>query len=127
MQNLTQLFYNKALRGIETAEQLCINGNFEASANRAYYACFHAAIAVLARHGITNTQNPHEWVQAQFSATMIHRRKLLPREFNSYLPDIQKLRNTADYTTIQIGKKQAHQQLKQAQSLIAAIKATLEN
>jgi uncharacterized protein (UPF0332 family) len=121
-----QSYYEKALRGIETAEELCRGGKFEASANRAYYACFHAAIALLARHGISNTQNPHEWVQAQFSAECIHRRKLVAREFTSYLSDIQKLRNIADYTTALIGKKQAHQQLKQAQSFITAIGAIME-
>jgi hypothetical protein len=30
--------------------------------NRAYYACFHATIAVLARFGIEHPKHPHDWV-----------------------------------------------------------------
>ena len=52
-------FYDKAKHGIADAEILFDAGRYDASANRAYYACFHAAITVLKRFGIENTENPH--------------------------------------------------------------------
>jgi uncharacterized protein (UPF0332 family) len=78
-------FFSKASENLRASEALSELGLFNAAANRAYYAAFHAAIAVLAKHGIRHDKNPHEWVQAQFSSEIVHRRKLLIRTFHRTL------------------------------------------
>ena len=44
-------------------------------------------------------------VQADFSGELINRRKIYPAKLKSYLPDIQFVRNKADYTDGNVGKK----------------------
>jgi uncharacterized protein (UPF0332 family) len=119
-------FYDKAKRGINDAEMLFATERYEAAANRAYYACFHAAIALLARFGIEHKENPHAWVQAQFSAEIIHRRRIFPREMNPYLPDIRRVRHVADYSEDALSRKTATQQLKQAKHFVSSLLTYLE-
>lgn len=119
-------FYDKAKRGIDDAEMLFVAERYEAAANRAYYACFHAAIALLARFGIEHKENPHAWVQAQFSAEIIHRRRIFPRELSPYLQDIRRVRHAADYSEGDLSRKTAIQQLKQAKHFVASLTTYLE-
>lgn len=119
-------FYDKAKRGIDDAEMLFDAERYEAAANRAYYACFHAAIALLARFGIEHKENPHAWVQAQFSAEIINRRKIFPREISPYLQDIRRVRHSADYSEDALSRKTAAQQLKQAKHFVTFLLTYLE-
>lgn len=118
---MKQGFLDKAQRGIVTAEVLFSAGDYDAGANRAYYACFHVAICLLLHHGIENPKIPHDWVQAQFSAEIIHRRKIFPQVFASYLPKIQFTRQLADYRPDSISKNTAAQQLKMAKAFTQQI------
>jgi uncharacterized protein (UPF0332 family) len=119
-------FYDKAKRGIADAEMLFDAGRYDAAANRAYYACFYVAIALLGRFGIEHKENPHSWVQAQFSAEIVHRRKLFPRTFASALSNVRSVRHTADYSQEALPKSTAMRQLKEAQSFYNALSAYLE-
>jgi uncharacterized protein (UPF0332 family) len=123
---MNTVFFSKAHENLQAAEVLSEQGLFNAGANRAYYAAFHAAIAVLAVHGIRHDKNPHEWVQAQFSSEIIHRRKLLARSFASYLTDIQRVRNVADYAPSNVSKKVAAEQFKQAEHFVSTLSHLLE-
>jgi uncharacterized protein (UPF0332 family) len=119
-------FLSKARENLRASEALSALGLMNAAANRAYYAAFHAAIAVLAKYGVRHDKNPHEWVQAQFASEIIHRRKLLARTFASYLTDIQRVRNTADYSPSSVSQKIAAQQFKQASQFVSSITFLLE-
>ncbi|OQW90982.1 MAG: hypothetical protein BWK78_05795, partial [Thiotrichaceae bacterium IS1] len=91
-------FLTKAQENLKAADLLLTNQLYNASANRAYYAAFQAAIAALATVGILGLENKnHDTVQAQFAGELIHRRKLYPGHFKSYLMDLQRVRNNADY------------------------------
>jgi len=97
-------FLNKAKENL-TAAQVCFdNGLFNACANRAYYAALQAAIAALAHRGIKRDKIDHGQVQADFSRELINRRKIYPSKFKSYLPDIQFVRNQADYSGENVSK-----------------------
>jgi uncharacterized protein (UPF0332 family) len=95
-----------------TAAQVCFdNGLYNACANRAYYAALHAAIAALAFHGIKRDKIDHGQVQADFSGELIKRRKIYPAKFKSYLPDLQFVRNQADYSSENVSRKRAGRRL----------------
>ena len=69
-----------------TAAQLCFEKRlFNASVNRAYYAMFQGAIAALIKHRFQPSGGlwKHDFVHAQFSEALIHRRKI----FHSKLAD----------------------------------------
>ncbi len=104
-------FLNKTKENL-TAAQVCFeNGLFNACANRAYYAALQAAIAALAHKGIRRDKIDHGQVQADFSNELINRRKIYPAKLKSYLPDIQFVRNKADYTDGNVGRKVVSQLL----------------
>jgi uncharacterized protein (UPF0332 family) len=51
---LIQEFLTKARENLQAAEQAFSEGLYNASANRAYYAAFQAAIAALAAENVTH-------------------------------------------------------------------------
>lgn len=119
-------FYDKAKRGIADAEMLFNTKRYEAAANRAYYACFYAAIAVLKTFGIEHPKHPHDWVQAQFSSEIIHRRRIFPKSFAAMLPNIQTVRHFADYREDPIPNSVVAKQLREAQSFLRHLFTYLE-
>jgi uncharacterized protein (UPF0332 family) len=114
-------FLNKAEENL-TAAQICFdNGLYNACANRAYYAALHAAIAALAHRGIRRDKIDHGQVQADFSNELINRRKIYPAKLKSYLPDIQFVRNKADYTDGNVGRKVVSQLLSKVREMSGLI------
>jgi len=107
-------FLNKAEENL-TAAQVCFdNGLFNACANRTYYAALQAAISALAHRGIKRDKIDHGQVQADFSGELINRRKIYPAKLKSYLPDIQFVRNQADYSGENVSKQRAAKRLSMA-------------
>ncbi len=119
-------FLAKAKENLEDAEQALQEGRYNASANRAYYAAFQASIAALAQESITHEKNPHSWVQAQFSERLIKARKLYPSKLASYLMDMQKIRDNADYKTLMTSKKIAQEQVRQSKEFLSSIFSRLQ-
>ena len=120
-------FWNKADENLKAA-QLCFdNGFYNACANRAYYAMFHAAIAILIIKGFPPTKKhiDHGWVQSNFVSELIKRRKTFQSKFKSYLQDAQMVRNDADYKNLLVSQKVARRQLSKSKELIAVIKEEL--
>ena len=121
---MKEIFVNKALENIKIAEIAFNNDCFNASANRAYYAAFHAAIAALYNFGI-EPKIDHKSIQAMFADHFFNRRKIIPSIYKRYLMDLQDIRNTADYR-VGVGKKIAKQQLIQAKNLVEIILRNIE-
>jgi uncharacterized protein (UPF0332 family) len=119
-------FLTKAKENLEDAEQALQEGRYNASANRAYYAAFQAAIAALAQESITHEKNPHSWVQAQFSERLIKARKYYPSKLASYLMDMQARRDTADYKPTMTSKKTAKEQVQQSKEFLSLIISRLQ-
>jgi len=64
---------------------LCLErGLYNASASRAYYGCFQAAVAALLHEGISSPSWEHDWVQAQFHGELINRRHIYGRELRGW-------------------------------------------
>ncbi len=120
-------FLAKATENIAVAEWSYENGHYNASANRAYYAAFQAAIAALANAGIIqNSRVSHSAAQSLFAAELIRRRKLYPSHLKSYLPDLQRVRDDADYKLQSVPKKKASLQFKQAKEFVELITKELQ-
>src|SRR5438046_7202767 len=77
-------FLTKAEESLAGAASEHSNARYNNAANRAYYACFQAAIAALLRIGIRATDAQagwgHGYVQAQFVEQLIRRRKQYPAD-----------------------------------------------
>lgn len=114
-------FLIKARRNLQAAQLLFDHQMYDESANRAYYAAFQAALAALAAIGIQTERMSHEAVQANFNAELIHRRKIYPGHFKSYLPDLQAVRIEADYTLKSISKKVTSHQIKKAKEFVEKV------
>ena len=114
-------FLAKAQENLHDAERALEEGRYNASANRAYYAAFQAAIAALAQENIIHEKNPHSWVEAQFSERLIKARKYYPSKLASSLMDMQTVRDDADYRAVMTSKKTAKEQVNQSKEFLSFI------
>jgi uncharacterized protein (UPF0332 family) len=117
-------FAPKARQNLTVAEWCYQQGHYDACCNRAYYAMYHAAIAVLASEGVTPTQAQidHGWVQSQFVTHFCNRQKIFPA-FRKHLQEAQKMRDLADYRPECINQRKARQQMFVAQNFVLSILA----
>ncbi|OQY57499.1 MAG: hypothetical protein B6245_16765 [Desulfobacteraceae bacterium 4572_88] len=97
---LEQDFLKKAKENLRIAQMSFEHQCHNACANRAYYACFQAAIAALVSRRAGRGKFDHKWVQAEFSRKLIKRQKIYPARLRSYLLEMQIIRNRADYEKI---------------------------
>ncbi|MEE4355573.1 MAG: HEPN domain-containing protein [Desulfococcaceae bacterium] len=120
-------FFNKAKDNLKVAE-ICLDaGYYDAVASRSYYAAFQAAIAALAKEKIRRDKIDHKWVQAEFSGKLIKQRKIYPARLRSYLPDMQAVRDQADYKSDKVRKKVAIKMFSMAKEIISEIEKEFEN
>lgn len=119
----TQTFWEKALENIVSSASELTNRRYNASANRAYYAAFHAAIVALLRAGIRppGVQWGHAFVQAQFAGQLVARRKIYPASLRDTLPRLLELRQRADYRLTHVSQTQAARGLRRAEEFVDAI------
>lgn len=119
-----QIWMEKAAENLAAAQSGFDHGRFNACANRLYYAMFQAGIAAFAKAGSlpAGGRVGHDWLQANFSGQFIHRRKLFPARFKSYLPAAYRIRALADYEAISVSKNIAANELKKAKECVDAVK-----
>ena len=113
----------KAAENLAVADWCQEQGHFNACANRFYYAMFHAALAALLKHGMkpSGEKIGHDWVQANFSGQLIHRRKVFPRKFRQYLVKAFRVRVAADYQLMPVSKNLVTNELKKAREFVNTI------
>ena len=103
------------------------HGRYNNSVNRAYYACFQAAIAALqhASLGPRGGQSSwaHAYVQAEFVGRLIHQRKQYPERLRQVLARHLTLRHLANYAPEMVPYLQASRALQRAQDFVALIRA----
>jgi uncharacterized protein (UPF0332 family) len=121
-------FLAKANENIKAAELLFDHELYNASANRAYYAAFQAAIAALIDAGVSaKTEGlSHQAVQAKFNGTLIGQRKIYPGHLKSYLVDLHTIRGIADYQARPVPKKVALRQLRRAKEFVGIINQEID-
>ncbi len=117
------VFLNKALENLAAAEICLERGYHNASANRAYYAMFQAAIAVLIHKGFALPPDRigHDWVQATFARTLTKQQKIFHRTYAGFLPDAQEIRNRADYSFAEVSKALCKSQLSKTKSFFEVV------
>ncbi|MBF0378725.1 MAG: HEPN domain-containing protein [Desulfamplus sp.] len=83
--------------------------------NRAYYAMFQAAVAVLFKEGFRpkSAKIGHDWVQAEFSKAFVLGTKRFAH-LKGFLNLVQDVRDIADYSDQYIEKKKAKRTLDKA-------------
>lgn len=119
----TGSYLEKARESLAGAESEFANGRFQNCANRAYYACYQAAVAALFAAGIRPRGDRwgHDTVQALFVGELINRRKRFPAEFRDTFDRLYKARQIADYSLDAISEIQAFRSLRRARSFVGAI------
>jgi uncharacterized protein (UPF0332 family) len=121
---MKESFLNRATENLKAAELLFENEFYNASANRAYYAAFHIAIAAIYNIGVIPNID-HKTVQSLFFDNYFNRRKIFPSKYKEYLSDIQVIRNSADYKQ-GISKRISKEQLKLAKEFFELVKSSIE-
>jgi len=118
-------FLAKAERSLAGAESEFVNQRYDNCANRAYYACFQAAIAALLDAGITPTTRSgrwrHDFVQAAFSGELVNRRSLYPPSLRPVLGQNAAARHTADYGEGSVNEIDAARALMQSRRFLAIV------
>jgi uncharacterized protein (UPF0332 family) len=92
--------------------------------NRAYYAVFQAAISALLRNGIWRGDRkwPHAFVQSEFIAKLINRRRSYPPRLRATLSDLLSLRHRADYSGSTISRAEANLAVRRCQEFVEAVR-----
>lgn len=116
-------YLEKARESLAGADSEYVNGRYNNSANRCYYACFQAAIAALLAAGLRPTapQWSHTFVQGQFIGNLINRRKHYAAAHRDTLPRVYDLRLMADYDDELVTQTQAMRALRRSRELVTAI------
>ena len=109
-----EVHQTKAQECLAGAQVAFDNGRYNNAANRAYYACFHAAVVALIRAGTRRDEWSHEEVPALFSGVLVGRRHLYPRELRGALESLRQLRLDADYGLGLLSRTRVERQIRQA-------------
>lgn len=121
------IYLQKALECLAGAESEFVNSRYNNCANRAYYACFQAAVQALIDAGIgprgTGDQWSHRFVPAQFDGQLINRRKQYPVELRGVLARNYMLRQSADYEGDLVTRTEAARALRRAQVFVETIQS----
>jgi len=97
------------------------------SANRAYYACFQAAIAALQHASLAPRGGQSTWghafVQAEFVGRLINQRKQYPERLRQVLARHLTLRHVADYGPETVTYLHASRAVQRTRDFLAVIRA----
>ena len=122
---LAEAYLAKAVESLAGAESEYANRRYNNCANRAYYACFQAAVAALVRAGIGPSGSgryDHDAVQAQFVGELINRRHRYSPELRDTFERLLRLREVADYRTDVVTETQTDRAMRRARSFVDAVR-----
>lgn len=114
----------KATATLKGAEVELANALYDNALNRAYYACYQAAVAALvAEGGTTDPENywPHDMVQARFAALLIDELGRYPRSMRATLKAIFDERLKADYEPDLIDAETASEAVRRARAFVRVV------
>ena len=125
MSEVGDAFLSPAQERPAGAESEYDNARYKNAANRAYFACFHAAIAALELVNVRPPSGKREWthvfVQGQFPGLLINRRKLYPAEMRDARSQTRRLRQHADYDGLPVTRTEAARSLSRARDFVAGV------
>ncbi len=118
-----KIFLNKARENLAAAELCLEHGYHNASVNRAYYAMFQIALALLMKKGFSFPEGRigHDWLQSTFARGVTKQQKVLPRRYAGFLPEAQEIRNRADYSFVEISKPLCRSHFNKAKNFFETI------
>jgi uncharacterized protein (UPF0332 family) len=122
------LYLAKSRESLASAQADFEGGRHNSSTNRAYYAAFQAAVALL----IENDVRPHggswdhKFVMSQFSGTLVQRMKIIPSEHRGVLERLLESRVRADYRAESISRSDARRLVREASALVREAGRALE-
>lgn len=97
-EDLIEYRLDKARTTFEEAKSLAKNGFWDGAANRLYYSCFYAVIALLAKHEISTTT--HNGVRTEFFRLYI-KTGILDKGLSSLYSNLMSKRQESDYGDFQ--------------------------
>lgn len=126
MIELTNVFWEKAEENLAAAQSEFVNGRYNSSSNRSYYACFQAAVYALARAGIQPRGPRDEWghdaLQAAFNGELISRMKTYPASLRGALNQNYTIRQIADYSGDHVTEIRAARTVARAEQFLQAVR-----
>lgn len=124
MSETAQKYLEKSGESLASSRDDLAKRRFNSCANRAYYTCYQAAVALLLKHNITpaggKDLRKHGAVQSQV-AVLIKRKKVLPANQRDVLSELMGVRITADYFANSVPIRGAKQALKKAEEFVKLI------
>lgn len=115
----------KAVQASASAKVLLGMGDADGACNRAYYAMFDAARAVLLAGG-HDVGKTHKGVLNAFSEHLV-KRGLLPKEMGRLLKQAETRRYVADYEGDPVGLRDAQEMVDQAEIFIATMQSKVKS
>ena len=111
--------FEQAEDDLEAAKLLLEAGKYKAANNRAYYACFHAIDAVLAKEPVAFKK--HKDTLSYFNKNYVHT-EIFPRDIGRKISRLEIIRHKSDYDTFYIASKEdAAEQVSVAEEVIALV------
>lgn len=115
--------FEQAEDDLETAKILLEAGKYKAANNRAYYSCFHAIDAVLAKEPIAFKK--HKDTLSYFNKNYVHP-EIFPRDIGRKISRLEIIRHKSDYDTFYIASREdAIEQVGVAEEVVKLIKCYL--
>lgn len=115
--------FEQAKDDLETAKILLEAGKYKAANNRAYYSCFHAIDAVLAKEPIAFKK--HKDTLSYFNKNYVHT-EIFPRNIGRKISRLEIIRHKSDYDTFYIASRDdAAEQIEVAEEVVDLVKKYL--
>ena len=123
-ETLVRYRLDKAAHTLRQAEALLAIDEWDGAVNRAYYAMFYAALAMLARHGVGGARR-HAGVLVQVDRELVGLGHL-PREQATDLHEAFRMRQRADYAEVEaVDADRARELVEAAGSFIDVVRDRL--
>lgn len=124
-------YLQKAKQSLQGAESEFARSRFDNATNRAYYACFQAAVAALLAADVpVQTEGggvtSHQSVHSHFAGLLVQRRKLYSSHLRNVLQDLLRDRTIADYHSLSVSATRANRALQLSQNFVSEIEAHLQ-
>ena len=123
-----QLYLAKAQESLASAYADLEAGRYNSVANRAYYAVFQAAVAMLIATEIRPRRASweHKFVMSEFSGKLVSRRKVVPARFRRTLADLLDMRLVADYRARNVTATEARKAAGDSSALVSYVASQLQ-
>ena len=122
--DLVRYRMERAFETLEEARLMLQNGHLYGAANRIYYACFYATVALLLTKGLGSSK--HSGVMALFNRHFV-KEGLVPAEMGKFYSRVFEHRLESDYAdVVELKEDDVRADLETAREFITLIQSRLE-